>query len=345
MPTYKINYSGGKPRVINVNKLPNKTTLQSLDRVYLGQPFVNVVSKFQDTRGLDTIYLGQPFYGHTDAIAIPSSRISTTNNPDVDNWLATIALNGGSASSSTIAALNSFCNTIDSAGIRNKFYRLNLFCGNNLASCLVPLYVNTNYTLPVTGGLSVDTNNNFVSGDYVETGATRGLKGNQNNKFLNTNLSPSMLPSFAHHISVYAPFQNATHTFRGLIGASESLNTRQASLYQWINAGQFNYVAGANNSVTIQAFVTPPPVFMLGSLGQSGSAFFALDGAVTSGTLSSYSASTQPWFVFGESRAGALANPTDARISAYSIGLPMTSGEAASLRSAFVAMHSAMGGL
>lgn len=265
------------------------------------------------------------------------------NHPDVTSWLNTISLVGGSASATTISALNTFCNSIDAAGLRNKFYRLNLFCGNNLTSCLVPLYVNTQWNLPVLG-FSIDTNNNFVSGDYVETGVNRGLKGNQSNKFLNTALTPSALPSFAHHISVYAPFQNATHAFRGLIGASESLNTRQASLYQWVNAGQFNYVAGANNGFTLTASATPPPVFMLGSLNGSASAIFVLDGSVTSGTLSSYSASTQPWYVFGESRAGALANPTDARISAYSIGLPMTSGEAASLRSAFVAMSSAMGG-
>jgi len=78
MPTFKINYSNGKFRVVNVNKLPDKTSLQSLDRVYNGQPFVNVVSKFQDTRSLDIVYNGQPFYGHANAIAIRSSQISTT---------------------------------------------------------------------------------------------------------------------------------------------------------------------------------------------------------------------------------------------------------------------------
>lgn len=275
----------------------------------------------------------------------PSSDpvFASITNTDAKLWIDNVYANRGTVSLSTATAVDTFCNTINSAGIRDRFYRLNLFAGTGLEAAIVPLYRGPSPSGTQFGG-STDTNNNFLIGDYVETGLSRGLKGNQSNKFLNTALTPSALPSFAHHISVYAPFQNATHAFRGLIGASESLNTRQASLYQWITAGQFNYVAGANNSVTLTASVTPPPVFMLGSLNGSASAIFVLDGSVTSGTLGSYSASTQPWFVFGESRAGALANPTDARISAYSIGLPMTSGEAASLRSAFVAMHSAMGG-
>jgi hypothetical protein len=45
------------------SKLPNKTKLQTLDYIYKGQPFVNVVSQNQNTYTLDFIYKGEPFTG------------------------------------------------------------------------------------------------------------------------------------------------------------------------------------------------------------------------------------------------------------------------------------------
>ena len=46
--------------------LPNKSELQKLDIVYLGQPFVQVEAKSLKTTSLDISYLGQPF------VTIPS---------------------------------------------------------------------------------------------------------------------------------------------------------------------------------------------------------------------------------------------------------------------------------
>lgn len=41
--------------------LPSKSDLQTLDIVYLGQPFVQVEAKSLDTKTLDVVYLGRPF--------------------------------------------------------------------------------------------------------------------------------------------------------------------------------------------------------------------------------------------------------------------------------------------
>lgn len=43
--------------------LPNSDNLDSLDYVYLGQPFVQVEAKTLNTQTLDVVYLGQPFVG------------------------------------------------------------------------------------------------------------------------------------------------------------------------------------------------------------------------------------------------------------------------------------------
>lgn len=46
-----------------INKLLTKNQLQTLDYIYKGQPFVNIVSNNQETYNLDIVYQGQPFTG------------------------------------------------------------------------------------------------------------------------------------------------------------------------------------------------------------------------------------------------------------------------------------------
>ena len=45
------------------NRLLTKSQLTNLDYVYLGRPYVNIVSKEQETKNLDIVYLGKPFIG------------------------------------------------------------------------------------------------------------------------------------------------------------------------------------------------------------------------------------------------------------------------------------------
>lgn len=45
------------------NRLFTKTQLQSMDIAYKAQPFVNIISKTQQTSNLDVVIKSQPFYG------------------------------------------------------------------------------------------------------------------------------------------------------------------------------------------------------------------------------------------------------------------------------------------
>lgn len=47
----------------NPNRLPTKTQLQTMDYIYRGQPYVEVVSKDQETKNMDVIYQAQPYIG------------------------------------------------------------------------------------------------------------------------------------------------------------------------------------------------------------------------------------------------------------------------------------------
>ena len=113
-------------------------------------------------------------------------------HPDAASWRTRVVANGGSVSSSTFRAVDVFCRSIESAGLRDRFYRLNLFAGTGLSAALVPLYRG-----PSLGGTqygnSTDTNAGpFVSGDYGESvGLTPTVGGA---KHLDTGLTPDAMP-------------------------------------------------------------------------------------------------------------------------------------------------------
>jgi hypothetical protein len=128
------------------------------------------------------------------------------SNADAQDWVNRVYANGGTVSASTASAVNAFCDAIDAASIRDRFYRLNLFCGTGLNACLVPLYRGPSLGGTQFGG-TTDTNvGPFVSGDYAETGASGGLTGNGSSKYLQTGLSSSAFITGGNvrsHLAVY----------------------------------------------------------------------------------------------------------------------------------------------
>lgn len=119
------------------------------------------------------------------------------------DWYNRAITNGGSVSKSTLKAVSDFCRGIDNAGIRDRFSRLNLFCGENLSAALVPLYRNFNTSSNI--GYSVDYNYSFVSTDYS---SRTGLTGDGNNTVLDIGMSEytstgGVSPIFDSHLSLY----------------------------------------------------------------------------------------------------------------------------------------------
>jgi hypothetical protein len=217
------------------SRLITKNRLLTLDVIYKAQPFVDVVSSNQNTYNLDTVYKAQPFVGTPNNYI--KTSISTTNNPDVDIWLNTVALNGGSVSSTTVSALNTFCNSINNAGLRNKFYRLNLFCGDNFNSCVVPLYSGPSRS-SIQLGFGADRNINYSYGTYNTgndinddftysenqglLGSTQALNTSVSRRFLDTGLKLNILNSNNIHYSFYC---NNLTTGGYALGVTDGVNT------------------------------------------------------------------------------------------------------------------------
>jgi hypothetical protein len=124
------------------------------------------------------------------------------SNADAQDWINRVYANGGQVSASTAAAVNTLCDSLDASGVRPLIYRMGIFCGSNLNAALVPLYRG-----PSLGGTqygnTTDTNVGglFVSGDYNETGASGGLKGNGTTKHLDTGFAQSTVPLSNLHLS------------------------------------------------------------------------------------------------------------------------------------------------
>lgn len=93
----------------------------------------------------------------------------TRCHPQVLSWISA----GGNATPEVIGYMNTFFNGLDLDGITygssGKIKRLNLFCGKTLTDCIRPQVV--------AMGNTTDTNNNFISTDYIELGINGGLVG------------------------------------------------------------------------------------------------------------------------------------------------------------------------
>jgi hypothetical protein len=310
-------------------RLPKKSQLLTMNTAYLGQPFVEVVGKNENTIGLDFAYNGQPFVAsYNNRLTGPIS--SGNNHIDVQNWLNNVSWNGGSASSTTISALNTFCAAIDNAGIRNKFYRLNLFCGNNLNSCLVPLYTGpvSNFAGLQRYGYGSDMNFNFVSSDYAETGASGGLSPNGNNlKRLDTGLTQIDLGVNSCHLSVYERSQ-ASGSYKTRIGSRGASVNNEHLLTNVVTAPLIYGCSslGGNHRASASSY-SETGAFWLGNNSTATSSIIYKN-SIQQGTAtpSTRTAQNLTYWVFALNDNGATGDGmTTGRLASYSIGLSMDS--------------------
>lgn len=259
-------------------------------------------------------------------------------------WRTAVVANGGTVSGSTLSAVDKFCKAIDSAGIRDRFYRLNLFAGTGLNAALVPLYRGPSRTGTQYGN-TTDTNNGpFVSGDYAETGASGGLNGNGTTKYLATGLNPydAGLAETDFHTSGY--FKDTLNAAGVFIGCADSVSQRGVIFHPaYLTSGMYVRFGGISNSGIENGTLTARNGHLLGVRRPGGVGF--RNGAninatsITSGSFAWDSSARSPaLFVFARNDTQAVPSiqPFSGRAQAYSIGKSMTDAQAASF---YTAMH------
>jgi hypothetical protein len=246
-------------------------------------------------------------------------------HPDCRSWISRVLTNGGTLSQSTVNAVNQFCLDIAAAGIRDRFYRLNLFCGSNLAACLVPLYRGPALTGTQYGNVTDFNTGSFVSGDYAEN---NGLKGNGTTKYLDTGLPMTFLGTNQMHLfTSFVP--DATGLFTHVLSALANVagSVAMESVYNGTTTNRMRVAMfGSGVQPAGQPSVLTGRTQLLVN-HQSGSLYqtFAKNEDLGNLTLGAYSATnTHPFFVFaGNSSAVAtpvLTAPAHHRLDSYSIG-------------------------
>lgn len=258
----------------------------------------------------------------------------TSAHPDASDWANRVLANGGSVSASTLAAVSEFSRRIDAAGIRDRFYRLNLFCGTGLSAALVPLYRGPSLTGTQLGNIT-DTNTNFASGDYSES---TGLLNGTGTKFLSTGVTSSQLPASSGHVAW--SFTNGSFSASGFAwGVS---HTGTARTYSFINSASSQSVeigssAGNGFNITQSAYGR-----FLGSRTSTSLQTFYRNGASVATDTTARGAttgSTDQFLVF----RSAGGSGSRFGMNYYGFGESMTAAQAASFDSAVSAFLTALG--
>ena len=282
-------------------------------------------------------------------------RPRSTVHPEAAAWAARVVSNGGSVSGTTLSAVSKFCAAISSAGIRDRFYRLNLFCGTGLNACLVPLYRGPSLSGTQYGN-TTDTNvGPFVSGDYNETGASGGLKGNGSSKYLDTGLQQATVNASGFgHLSVFARHATYSSDLASPYRMIGVLSTSPTSQYYYIDTrrniasyGGTGFVAGhgSGDAVSNNAHSLAGSQLMLVSRSSASSANAYLNSTSVASDTTSRSVSSVAGnvFVFAENRVGTGAQTyANMTLGSYSIGAAMDSTQVAAYYTALSAFQSAL---
>lgn len=287
--------------------------------------------------------------GRPTQVLMPDAYRPT--HAEAADWAARVVANGGSATVTTIRALSRFCDAIDAAGLRDRFYRLNLFCGDNLASCLVPLYRNTSPSLSPLGS-ETDANVNFVSSDYSER---VGLDANNiTTKYLDTGLTIDALPTRATGHMAYFRRPTRAHPALGtnprVMGSIGAVNNHIYGIRGERNsfAQSIDAQWGHTGTTTSTGARFTRPGLLLGSRISASNYVVYFNGSAEAGDFGAGripGANANTILVFNWRQAdGTVAGAGWVLdISCYSVGAGMTQRQVVDYYAALVALYSSLG--
>jgi len=278
-------------------------------------------------------------------------RPRQTIHPETASWASRVVANGASVSGTTLSEVDKFVKACYANNFRDRFYRLNLFCGTGLNACLVPLYRSASFGgSPLGNATDTNVSSLFVNGDYD---AASGLKGNGSTKALRTGLLPSDVGA-GLHLAISASSDTTANTFAlGVDNAFDAgwtscaVDFATTTLQSGGTSGLRARAALSSNSGSVSSsiFSTSSAYrFLTSSPRTAGAGQQAYENGVLAETRTP-TYQTHPAFefsVFGVNRKGTIAGYSSVRLSSYSIGSDMTASQAdaynAALRSFLLAL-------
>lgn len=286
----------------------------------------------------------------------PIAGGAASGHPEALAWRNRVLANGGSVSAATLAAVSTFCTSIDAeSGLRAAILRCNLFCGNSDASLnavRTPLYLSGSLGGTAIGN-STDTNVNFAEGDYQETGSGGGLVGNGTSKYLNTGFQPA---SFASRSDLHLSSSGTsleTSGDRCFVGAYGG-NAVGSDIYALDVFAAYVSARAARFATFVQGppiqfpVVTTPGTSESHIIGTRTSTTLATiyrggASAATSSQSVTTLSTTRPFFVFALNNGGSPSAYTAGRLRMYSIGNGLTAAQALAFSNAVIAFNTTLG--
>jgi hypothetical protein len=265
------------------------------------------------------------------------------SNADAQDWIARVYVNGGSVTQATADSVSAFCDSINSvSGLRECFYRLNLFCGTGLNACLVPLYRGPSRVGTQYGG-TIDTNiGPFLPENYNETGVSGGLTGNGSTRYLQTGLSSSAFITGGNvrsHLAVY----KRTSTNSGVLLSARSTTLSKS----WEFGAGGNLLGGDTGSFAVPSTHDS----LIGVTRTTSTDLVAFRGtSLASGNAASASVTgtSIPFAVFARNDQSTDTNAytpnlfSNQTLAAYSIGMGLDATQIAAYSTAMQAFQTAL---
>lgn len=283
------------------------------------------------------------------------------------DWYDRALANGGIVSKSTLKAVSDFCYRIDAANIRDKFLRLNLFCGSNLDACFTPLYRGPSFTGTKYGNTKETNIGSFIPSDYTETGSGAGLNGNSGSLcYLNTGLDATGFTDMGAaynniHGSVYLPSLGTYFAWMGMAlngcvfgFQGGDYGSRNIFFYSNDNA----YDAGGGNLVASETCSNQGLIF---ANLKSGNYKMSINNTNCTTTSRVQETNNCPWtgtyiyvmagyigYIYIPEGSGATFpdsyfNSTDDTVAGYSIGIGFSDSEISSYYDAITAFQKVLG--
>lgn len=255
---------------------------------------------------------------------------------DARAWRASVAANGGTVNTATMRAVHVFCRRTKAENLWDKLTRINLVCGDQLAAAQVPLKVG--------GGSATETFSNIVAGDYVETGATAGIKGNGTNKSFSTGFNPTGSSVSSFGLWAYVKGTEAAGTSCLIMGVQNG--AASITSLGWTSAGtsETGNIAGSTTEYAPSGNPPSKEGFLgIVANGSRANQYYQNGAAVSTAVTATGAHHSAAIEVLATNNAGTLGNWSTRYLRSYAITTGMSAAEVAVFNTIMRQFQSALG--
>jgi hypothetical protein len=266
--------------------------------------------------------------------------VGPSYDPAVSDWLTRAVANGGTISDTTLHAADILVTSAKAKNYWNCLNRVNLFAGNQLAACLVPLLVG--------GGFAIDDNHDFVNGDYTEA---TGLKGDGLTKHLRTGFIPSVsMVLYDTHVSVYnrtAGVGAGVNKASMGTGTDDSTSEITLLLPGYNNDNLVAYMTSYTNNMASSGYTDPPGHIIISRTANNSLVAYQAGVAYDSDVLvdGAPALPTGQMYIFAKNQyqSSAIGFLCPQYLAGYTLGSKMTAQNALDFSTDFQAFQTALG--